>query len=383
MIELEIGELENVLIHFHAFHQSLIQNSNTMTETLDIKITRSEQTRLTVTDFSELPFGKVFTDHMFTADFEDGEWKNLQVLPYGPIPMSPAISALHYGQAIFEGLKAYRQPDGKISVFRADKNFERFNKSADRMSMPTIPEEIFMQGLAALINIDEKWVPSQENYALYIRPVMFAMDPYLGVKASDTYKFALLTTPTGPYYSKALKVKIETEFTRADEGGVGFAKTAGNYARSLYPFEQAKKEGFDQLIWTDSVTHEFIEEAGTANLIFVINGKLVTPSIRSTVLDGVTRDTIIKLAEDAGIEVEERRVSVKEVIDGIGNGSLTEAFAAGTAATVTQIGEIGYKGSIYTLTDSATRNVSNGIAQKLNNIRYGLAPDEFGWNWVL
>jgi len=192
-----------------------------------------------------------------------------------------------------------------------------------------------------------------------------------------------LTTPTGPYYSSALKVKIETEFTRADEGGVGFAKTAGNYARSLYPFEQAKIEGFDQLIWTDSVNHEFIEEAGTANLIFVINGKLVTPSVRSTVLDGVTRDTIIKLAKDAGIEVEERRVSVAEVIEGIDNGNLTEAFAAGTAATVTHIGEIGYKGTTYQLTDPATRNISNGIAKKLNDIRYGLAPDQFGWNWIL
>ncbi|WP_131538447.1 branched-chain amino acid aminotransferase [Pedobacter nototheniae] len=354
-----------------------------MTETLDIKITKAGESRLTVTDFSQLPFGKVFTDHMFVADYEDGEWKNLQILPYGPIPMSPAISALHYGQAIFEGLKAYRQPNGQISVFRANKNFERFNKSATRMSMPTVPEEIFMQGLAALINIDEKWVPSQEDYALYIRPVMYATDPYLGVRASDTYKFVLLTTPTGPYYSKALKVKIETEFTRADEGGVGYAKTAGNYARSLYPFEEAKKEGYDQLIWTDSVTHEFIEEAGTANLIFVINGKLVTPSVRSTVLDGVTRDTIIQLAKQQGVEVEERRVSVKEVIEGIENGTLTEAFAAGTAATVTQIGEIGYQGKTYQLTDSATRNVSNGIAKKLNDIRYGLAPDEFGWNWVL
>ncbi|WP_316802682.1 branched-chain amino acid aminotransferase [Pedobacter nototheniae] len=354
-----------------------------MTETLDIKITKADQTRLSVTDFSQLPFGKVFTDHMFVADYEDGEWKNLQILPYGPILMSPAISALHYGQAIFEGLKAYRQPSGQISVFRANKNFERFNKSASRMSMPTVPEEIFMQGLAALINIDEKWVPSQEDYALYIRPVMFATDPYLGVRASDTYKFALLTTPTGPYYSKALKVKIETEFTRADEGGVGYAKTAGNYARSLYPFEEAKKEGYDQLIWTDSVTHEFIEEAGTANLIFVINGKLVTPSVRSTVLDGVTRDTIIQLAKQQGVEVEERRVSVKEVLEGIENGTLTEAFAAGTAATVTQIGEIGYQGKTYQLTDSASRTVSNGIAKKLNDIRYGLAEDEFGWNWVL
>lgn len=354
-----------------------------MNDTLDITITKAENSRLTVTDFSQLPFGKVFSDHMFIAEYDNGQWSNLQVLPYGPIPMSPAISALHYGQAIFEGMKAYRQANGKISVFRPEKNFERFNKSAARMSMPAIPKEIFMQGIATLIDIDEKWVPGQEDYSLYIRPVMFATDPYLGVKPSDKYIFALLTTPTGPYYSKALKVKIETEYTRADDGGVGYAKTAGNYARSLYPFAEAQKEGFDQLIWTDAATHEYIEEAGTANLIFVINGKLVTPSVRSTVLDGVTRDTIIQLAKKAGIEVEERRISVQEIIEGIENGTLTDAFAAGTAATVTPIGVIGYQGKTYTLTDPATRTISAGIAKTLNDIRYGLAPDEFGWNWVL
>ncbi|MGY4383648.1 branched-chain amino acid aminotransferase [Pedobacter sp. UYP24] len=354
-----------------------------MNDILDISITKAAESRLTVTDFSQLPFGKVFSDHMFIAEYDNGEWGNLQILPYGPIPMSPAISALHYGQAIFEGMKAYRQESGKISVFRGDKNFERFNKSAARMSMPSITKDIFMQGIAALIEIDERWVPAQDGYSLYIRPVMFATDPYLGVRPSEKYIFALLTTPTGPYYSKALKIKIETEFTRADEGGVGFAKTAGNYARSLYPFAEAQKEGFDQLIWTDAVSHEYIEEAGTANLIFVINGKLVTPSVRSTVLDGVTRDTIIKIAKMQGITVEERRVSVKEILDGIENGSVTDAFAAGTAATVTPIGEIGYQGKIYTLTDPSTRTISSGIAKTLNDIRYGLIPDEFGWNWIL
>lgn len=354
-----------------------------MNDTLDITITKAENSKLTVTDFSQLPFGKVFSDHMFIAEYDNGQWSNLQVLPYGPIPMSPAISALHYGQAIFEGMKAYRQASGKISVFRPEKNFERFNKSAARMSMPAISKEIFMQGIAALIDIDEKWVPAQDDYSLYIRPVMFATDPYLGVRPSDKYIFALLTTPTGPYYSKALKVKIETEYTRADDGGVGYAKTAGNYARSLFPFAEAQKEGFDQLIWTDAASHEYIEEAGTANLIFVINGKLVTPSVRSTVLDGVTRDTIIQLAKKAGVGVEERRVSVKEVIEGIENGSLTDAFAAGTAATVTPIGVIGYEGKTYTLPDPSTRTISAGIAKTLNDIRYGLAPDEFGWNWVL
>ena len=354
-----------------------------MNETLDITVTKAQESRLTVTDFSQLPFGKVFSDHMFIAEYDNGEWGNLQVLPFGPIPMSPAISALHYGQAIFEGMKAYRQKSGKISVFRGEKNLERFNKSAARMSMPAIPSEVFMQGIASLIEIDEKWVPAQDGYSLYIRPVMFATDPYLGVRPSDKYTFVLMTTPTGPYYSKALKVKIETEFTRADEGGVGFAKTAGNYGRSLYPFAEAQKEGYDQLIWTDAVSHEYIEEAGTANLIFVIGGKLVTPSIRSTVLDGITRDTIITLAKQAGIEVEERRVSVKEILEGIENGSVTDAFAAGTAATVTPIGEIGYNGKIYTLTDPSTRTVSSGIAKTLNDIRYGLIPDEFGWNLVL
>jgi branched-chain amino acid aminotransferase len=354
-----------------------------MTDTLDIKIAKAAESRLTVTDFSQLPFGKVFSDHMFLAEYEDGKWGNLQVLPYGPILMSPAISALHYGQAIFEGMKAYRQADNRISVFRPEKNFERFNKSATRMSMPEIPRDIFMQGIAALIEVDERWVPAQDGYSLYIRPVMFATDPYLGVKPSDKYTFALLTTPTGPYYSKALKVKIETEYTRADDGGVGYAKTAGNYARSLYPFAEAQKEGFDQLIWTDSQAHEYIEEAGTANLIFVIDGKLVTPSVRSTVLDGITRDTIIQLAKKAGIEVEERRVSVKEVIEGIESGRLTDAFAAGTAATVTPIGEIGYQGKTYKLTDPSTRTISAGIAKTLNDIRYGLSADEFGWNWVV
>lgn len=354
-----------------------------MTKTLDIKVTEVEQTRLTGTDFSKLPFGKVFTDHMFLCDYEDGIWKNPRIVPYGPIPMSPAVAALHYGQTIFEGIKAYKLPDGNVSIFRGDKNFLRFNKSAKRMAMPEIDEEIFMQGMAALVKLDQNWVPALEDYALYIRPFMYATDPYLGVKASDTYTFCVLTTPTGKYYSNPLRVKIETDFTRADDGGVGYAKTGGNYGRSIYPFDLAKVNGFDQLIWTDSQTHEYIEEAGTANLMFVIDGKLVTPAIRTTVLDGITRDAIIQLAKADGLEVEERRVSVKEVVEGIESGRLTEAFAAGTAAAVTQIGVINFEGKDYTLTDVAARTVSNGIAQKLNDIKYGLAPDTFGWNWIV
>jgi len=352
-------------------------------DTLTIKTTKAGQSRLAETDITDLPFGKVFTDHMFVADYEDGEWKNFEILPYGPLPMSPAISALHYGQAIFEGLKAYKQADGTVSLFRADKNFARFNKSATRLAMANIPEEIFMQGLAALINIDKAWVPDEENYSLYLRPVMFATDPFLGVRPSSTYKFVILANPSAPYYSKPLKVKIETRYTRSADGGVGAAKAAGNYAGSMLPTVEAHAEGFDQLIWTDAKEHKYVEESGAANLMFVINGKIVTPEVRETILDGVTRDTILELAKSMGIEVEERRVLIQEVLDNIENGTLTEAFAVGTAATVTQISEISYEGKAYLLTDPATRTVSTGIAKKLNEIRYGVTADEFGWNWTV
>lgn len=354
-----------------------------MIETLTIKTTKADHSRLAETDVTNLPFGKVFSDHMFVADYEDGEWKNFEILPYGPILMSPAISALHYGQTIFEGLKAYKQADGTVSVFRADKNFARFNKSATRMSMATIPEEIFMQGIAALINIDKAWVPDLENYSLYIRPTMFATDPFLGVRPSATYKFVVLTNPSAPYYSKPLKVKIETRYTRSVEGGVGAAKTGGNYSMAMLPTAEAQAEGFDQLIWTDAKEHKYVEESGAANLMFVVNGKILTPEVRETILDGVTRDTIIQLAKSMGYEVEERRVLIQEVLDNIENGSLTEAFAVGTAATITQIIEMNYEGKPYLLTDPATRTVSTSIAKKLNDIRYGVVTDEFNWNWTV
>lgn len=354
-----------------------------MIATLDIKTTQASHSRLGETDITDLPFGKVFTDHMFVADYEDGEWKNFEILPYGPISMSPAISALHYGQAIFEGLKAYKQADGSVSVFRADKNFARFNKSAARMSMAQIPEEVFMQGIAALINMDKAWVPDEENYSLYIRPVMFATDPFLGVRPSATYKFVILTNPSAPYYSKPLKVKIETRYTRSVDGGVGAAKTAGNYAMAMLPTAAAQAEGFDQLIWTDAKEHKYVEESGAANLMFVVDGKILTPEVRETILDGVTRDTIIQLAKSMGYQVEERRVEIPEVLESIANGTLTEAFAVGTAATITQIVEMNYEGKSYVLTDPASRTVSTRIAQKLNDIRYGVIADEFGWNWNL
>ncbi len=354
-----------------------------MTETLDIKITKTKHSRLNETDFDNLPFGKIFTDHMFVADYADGEWKNLQVVPYGDISFSPAISSLHYGQSFFEGIKAYKHADGQVSVFRPDKNAARFNKSAERLCMPTLPEEIFLQSIAAVIDVDRDWVPAQANHSLYIRPFMFATDRFLGVAPSTTYSYMVLLCPVGPYFSKTLRVKIETHFTRAAEGGMGYAKSSGNYGGSMYPAKKATEEGFDQLIWTDAKDHKYIEEMGAANVMFVLDGTLITPSTRDTILDGVTRDTVLTLAREWGMPVEERRVSIAEIIEGAKNGKLTDAFGAGTAATLAPVGSISHEGEEYFLSDPQTREFSQKMLKALNAIRYGDAPDVHGWNYMV
>ena len=354
-----------------------------MTETLDIQITKTTHSRLPETNFDNLPFGKTFADHMFVADYADGEWKNFQVVPYGEIGLSPAISALHYGQAFFEGLKAYKHADGKVVIFRPDKNAERFNKSAERLCMPALPEEIFLQGIAATVHADRDWIPTKANHSLYIRPFMFATDPFLGVQPSSTYKFIVLTGPVGPYFSKVLRVKIETHFTRAAEGGMGFAKAAGNYGSSLMPAKHAVDEGFDQLIWTDGKNHEYIEEMGAANAMFILDGKLITPTAGDTILKGVTRDTVIILAKEWGLTVEERPVSVTEIIEGVKSGKLTDAFGAGTAATIAPVGSISYNGEEYFLIDPKEREFSQKVLKTLDAIKYGTAEDTHGWNYVV
>ncbi|WP_158825253.1 branched-chain amino acid aminotransferase [Mucilaginibacter lacusdianchii] len=353
------------------------------TETLDIKITKTNHSRLAETDFDNLVFGHTFADHMFVADYADGEWKNFQIVPYGEIGLSPAISALHYGQAFFEGLKAYKHEDGTVSVFRPDKNAARFNKSAQRLCMPDLPEDIFVQSIAALVDVDRDWVPTAENHSLYIRPFMFATDPYLGVVPSKTYKFMVLTGPVGPYFSKPLRVKIETEYTRAAEGGFGYAKAAGNYAGAMLPTRRAVEQGFDQMIWTDAKEHLYAEEMGAANVMFVLDGTLVTPSTRDTILDGVTRNTVLAIARDWGMPIEERRVSIAEIIEGAKSGKLTDAFGAGTAATIAPVGSIFYEGEEYHLSDPASREFSTKLFKKLNDIRYGRVADEHGWNYTV
>lgn len=354
-----------------------------MTETLDFKITKAAHSRLNETDFEHLQFGKTFSDHMFVADYADGEWKNFEVVPYGEIPFSPAISALHYGQAFFEGLKAYKHADGTVTIFRPDKNAKRFNKSAERLCMPTLPEDIFVQSIAAVVDIDRDWIPSKPNHSMYIRPFMFATDPFLGVQPSATYKYIVLVGPVGPYFSKVLRVKIETHFTRAAEGGMGYAKAAGNYGGAMYPSKQATKEGFDQMIWTDAKNHEYIEEMGAANVMFVLDGKLITPSTRDTILDGITRDTVITLAREWGMPVEERRVAVAEILEGAKNGTLTDAFGAGTAATIAPVGSISHNGEEYFLIDPKEREFSQKVLKTLDDIRYGKVADTHGWNYAV
>jgi branched-chain amino acid aminotransferase len=354
-----------------------------MTETLDIKITRTKNSRLQETDFDNLAFGHTFSDHMFVADYADGEWKNFQIVPYGEIGLSPAISALHYGQAFFEGMKAYKHANDQVSIFRPEKNAARFNKSAARLCMPELPEDIFIQSIAALVDIDRDWIPSKAHHSMYIRPFMFATDPYLGVQPSKTYKFMVLVGPVGPYFSKVLRVKVETYFTRAAEGGMGFAKSAGNYGGAMLPALKATEEGFDQLIWTDAKEHQYVEEMGAANVMFVLDGTLLTPSTRDTILDGVTRDTVLTMAREWGMPVEERRVSVAEIIEGAKSGKLSDAFGAGTAATIAPVGSISHNGEEYFLIDPKEREFSQKVLKELDAIKYGVVTDTHGWNYMV
>lgn len=350
-----------------------------MTSTEPIKIQKIAKSRVGEYDVNNVPFGKVFSDHMFVAEYKDGKWHQGAIMPYQDVPMSLALSALHYGQAIFEGMKAYKTSSGEINLFRPLDNFKRLNISAVRMAMPEVPEEVFMGGLNELLKLDKAWVPDSETGSLYIRPFMIATDEAIGVKASDTYKFIIITCPAGKYYSEPIKVMVETNYFRAVEGGVGFTKCAGNYGRSLFPTKLAQQKGYQQVIWTDAKTHSYVEESGTMNLMFVIDNILITPATSDTILAGVTRDSVIQLARDWGMMVEERKVSIKEIFDAHKNGKLQEAFGVGTAATIAHIVTIGFEGKDYELPPIEKRKFSPKIDQALRDIRKGRVEDKFRW----
>lgn len=353
-----------------------------MTTTL-FDIQRTETSRITEVDIENLPFGSVFSDHQFVMEFENGKWNTGGIEPYGDMRLSPAAMVLHYGQAIFEGMKAFRQPDGGIALFRPQDNIRRFNVSGERMCMPKVDEETFMEALKELLKLDSQWVPNAEGSSLYIRPFMFATEVHVGVRPSAQYRFVIFTCPVGPYYKGNVRVKVETEYTRAAPGGTGFAKAAGNYGAALRPTELAKAQGYDQILWTDAVEHKYIEESGTMNAVFVMDGKLVSPALGDTVLNGVTRASILKLARHFGLEVEERRIGVSELKAAAESGALQEAFGVGTAATMTAIEAIGFVGGDVELPPVEGWTIMPKLAKGLDDIRRGRAEDPFGWRIVL
>lgn len=346
---------------------------------ISIKITKTTQSRINTCDFNNIQFGTVFSDHMFVVDYEDGKWINPEILPYGPLSLSPSTFALHYGQAIFEGMKAYKNANGEAQLFRPKDNMKRLNQSAKRMGMAELPEEIFMEGLKQLIALDSNWIPTKAGSSLYIRPYMFATDEFVGVRPAKHFKFVIFTCPVNAYYPKPIRVIVEEKYVRAFDGGVGATKAAGNYGISMLPTAEANQKGFDQIIWTDGREHKYIEESGTMNVFFVLGNKVVTPELDGNILAGVTRDSCIKLLQAKGYTVEERKISVNEIVDAAKTGELKDAFGTGTAAIIAKIAGINYKNVEYTLPNPDEREVSNYLYKVLGEIQTGLAPDQFNW----
>ncbi len=350
-----------------------------MIDAMEIKITRKETSGLKDVVLENAAFGRHFCDHMLVANYADGAWSNPEIMPYGQFSISPANAALHYGQSIFEGIKAFRMAEGDIAIFRPHDNWLRFNRSAQRMEMPSVPEEIFIEGMRKLIALDAEWVPGMLDHSLYIRPFMFAADPFIGVRPSLTYTFMILISPTGPYFSQPMRIYVEDQFVRATPGGVGFAKTAGNYAAAMYPTNLARQKGFDQILWTDAQEHKYIEEIGVMNVFFVVGNQLWTPSLESgTILHGITRDSVITIGKEMGLEIREDRITVDELVEAYKSGELREVFGAGTAAIISPIKElVGANVNMQFDVDSWT--VSPAIKKRLNDIRYGQAPDDYNW----
>src|SRR6476660_6174818 len=350
-----------------------------MLATMDIAINKVEQSKLHGFSLENLPFGKYFTDHMLEADYENGEWKNVEIKPYQPLLLSPSLAALHYGQAIFEGIKAYKNSDGEAFIFRPYDNFKRFNISAERMAMPQVPEEIFMEGMKQLVALDKAWIPQIADHSLYIRPFMFSSDEVIGVRPSENYKFLNILSPTGPYYNAPMRIYVEENYVRAVPGGIGYAKAAGNYGASMYATAQAKKKGYDQVLWTDAFEHKYVQEIGTMNVIFIIGNKAITPDLGSgTILAGVTRNSALTILKELGFEVEQRSLSIDEIIEAYKAVILYEVFGTGTAATITLIKELRYKDFVMHF-DTDKWKTAPTVKKWLTDIREGRREDKYGW----
>jgi len=347
-----------------------------------MKITKTQNSRLANTHFNKLEFGKTFSDHMLMCKFQDGHWQEAEILPYQPLSFAPGTHVFHYGQAVFEGMKAFKNDKDEVLLFRKEENYKRLNKSAVRLSIPQIPRDIFMNGLDSLLSIDSDWCKKDDGYSLYIRPVIFASGECIKASSSDEFTFVIITSPTTKYYDGEMNVVVEEHYTRAPEGGVGFAKAAGNYAASFYPTKKANAKGFQQVIWTDAKDHQYIEESGTMNIWFRIDNKLITPSLSDSILSGITRDSIITLAKDNGIDVEERKIKVSEIVEYFKKGKLKEAFGTGTAVTVNPINSITIHNECLNLNEQED-SYALKLKHLLQGIQKGRLEDVYKWNSVV
>lgn len=355
----------------------------TKVSTSEIDIVKSTTTKIHDVDFNNLTFGRVFTDHMFYCDFVNGEWQQPKIEPYGPMQIDPSARVFHYGQAVFEGMKAYKDDDGHVFLFRPDENFARINKSSKRLAIPEFPEAYFFEGLKTLLNLDKTWIKSGVGNSLYIRPFVIATDSAIAAAPSDNYRFMIICSPAKAYYKGTVKVLIAEQFSRSANGGVGFAKAAGNYAAQFYPTNLAQAKGFQQVIWTDADTHTFLEEAGTMNVFFRIGDTLITAPTSDRILDGVTRKSLIQLCQDNNIKCDVRPIQVSEIVEASKNGSLKEIFGAGTAAVISPISAFEYQETVYNLPEITNDSYSSVLKQKMLSIQHNLAEDKNGWRYEI
>lgn len=350
---------------------------------LNIKINKTANPKEKYKADDKLGFGKIFTDHMFVMNYTEGKgWHDPRIEEYAPISLDPSAMVFHYGQTMFEGMKAYRGEDGKVYLFRPDMNAKRANDSNKRLCIPEIPEEDFVQAVKAVVDVDKDWIPTGEGESLYIRPFVIATDEFLGVAPSKTYLFIIILSPSGAYYASGLApvgIWIEDEYVRAVKGGIGFAKTGGNYAASLKAQVKAHDDGYSQVLWLDGVERKYIEEVGAMNIFFKINGKIVTPMINGSILPGITRNSVIKMCQHLGYEVEERRISVDELVAAAKDGSLEEVFGTGTAAVISPVGKLRYCDDVMVIGDGNIGEVSQKLYDTLTGIQWGRLEDPFGW----
>ena len=346
----------------------------------DIDIRKADESKIKAVDFENIQFGTVFTDHLFECDYVDGKWQTPKIRPYGPISLDPGARVFHYGQAVFEGMKAYRDFDGGIWLFRPDENFKRINKSAKRLAIPEFPEDYFFEGMKTLLQLDKEWIKPGLDSSLYVRPYVIATEAAIAAAPANEYKFVIMCSPAKAYYTGEVRVEFAESFSRAADGGVGYAKAAGNYAAQFYPTNLASERGFQQIIWTDANSHEYLEEAGTMNIFFRLNDKLITAPTSDRILDGVTRKSIIQLADDFKIPCEVRPIKVSEIKDAARSGQLKEIFGAGTAAVVSPISAFGHAGELFEL-EKQEDSFATRFKAKIVGIQHNTSDDPHGWRY--